>query len=186
MRTRLAAITLCVLASNSMAGDNGFYLGAGLSRSDFNLAGALDTKDTGFKLTAGARLLDSFGVEASYTDHGKAVMPSGIACVALVGVNCPDTSSVSTKTAAAYAVGFLDFPLLDLFGKAGLSATSTRLRTPNVPAFNDKDSSTDFAWGAGIQAHIGSLGVRAEYDQIRIIGNEKLGTVSLSLVYTFL
>jgi opacity protein-like surface antigen len=186
MRAKLATIALCCAAGSAAAADNGFYLGAGASRSDFDIASALDSKDSGFKLIAGLRLLDSFGVEANYTDHGKAVLPSGIACIALVGVDCPDTSNVSAKTAAAYAVGFLDFPLLDLFGKAGLSTTSSKLRTPNFPAFNDKDSSTDFAWGAGAQAHFGSLGVRAEYEQHRIMGNEKLGSVSLSFVYTIL
>lgn len=186
MRTRLATIALCCAAGSAAAADNGVYLGAGAARSDFDLASALDSKDTGFKLIGGVRLLDSLGVEVNYTDHGKAVLPSGIACIALVGVDCPDTTNVSARTAAAYAVGFLDFPLLDVFGKAGLSVTSSKLRTPNLPSFNDKDSSTDFAWGAGAQAHFGSLGVRAEYEQHRIMGNEKLGSVSLSFVYTFL
>jgi opacity protein-like surface antigen len=186
MRAGLATIALCCVAGSAAAADNGFYLGAGAAHSDFDVENALDSKATGFKLIAGLRLLDSFGVEANYTDHGKAVLPSGVACVALVGTNCPDRTNVDAKTTAAYAVGFLDFPVLDLFGKAGFSITDTKLRTPNVPSFNDKDSSTNFAWGVGAQAHFLSLAVRAEYEQHKLIGDEKLGTVSLSFIYTFL
>jgi hypothetical protein len=186
MRVVLATILLAGSAATATAADNGFYLGAGAARSSFDIDSALDSKDTGLKFTAGLRLLDSFGVEASYTDHGKSVLPSGIACIALVGTNCPDTTNLKAKTTAAYAVGFLDFPLLDLFGKAGYSITASKLRTPNFPSFNDNDDKGSFAWGAGAQAHFGSLGVRAEYEQTRLIGNEKLGTVSVSFLYTFL
>lgn len=187
---RATLVTLATLAlgatGTAAAADNGFYLGAGATRSDFDLQSALDSKDTGMKLIAGARLLDSFGIEANYIDHGKSVLPSGIACIALVGVNCPDTTNVKAKTTSAFAVGFLDFPLIDLFGKAGYSITSSKLRTPNFPSFDDSDNKGDFAWGVGAQAHFGSFGVRAEYEQFRLIGDEKLGTVSVSFVYTFL
>lgn len=186
MRKAIATLALCCMAGGATAADNGFYLGVGGTRSDFDLDNALDSTDTGLKLTAGLRLLDSFGVEASYTDLGKATLPSGIACVALVGANCPDTSRVDAKTTAAYAVGFLDFPLLDLFGKVGYSITDSKLRTPNFPSFGDKDNKGDLAWGLGAQAHFGSLGVRAEYERFSLFGSEKVGAVSVSFLYTFL
>lgn len=186
MRKGLATIVLCCAASGAVAADNGFYLGVGASRTDFDLDGALDSKDNGLKLIAGLRLLDSFGVEASYADHGRSTLPSGIACVQVIGTNCPDTSRVDAKTTAAYAVGFLDFPVLDLFGKAGYSITATKLRTPNFPDFGDSDDKGSFAWGAGAQAHFLSLAVRAEYEQFKLLGGEKLSSVSLSFLYTFL
>lgn len=188
MRAGLAITTLalCGMAANATAADNGFYLGVGAARTSFDLDSALDSKDTGFKFTAGFRLLDSFAVEANYADHGKASLPSGVACIALVGVECPDTSNVKAKTTSAFAVGFLAFPLIDLFGKAGYSITDTRLRTPNFPDFGDSDDKGSFAWGVGAQAHFLSLAVRAEYEQFKLMGNEKLSAISLSFLYTFL
>ncbi len=186
MRAGITTIALCCAAGSAVAADNGLYLGVGATRSDFNLEQTLDGKDNGLKLIAGFRLLDSFGVEVNYADHGKATVPAGVACVALVGTNCPDTSNVDAKTTSAFAVGFLDFPLLDFFGKAGFSVTDTKLRTPNFPSFGDSDKKGDFAWGVGAQAHFLSFAVRAEYEQFKLMGDEKLKTVSLSFLYTFL
>jgi opacity protein-like surface antigen len=185
MRTGLALATLCIASAAAHAADNGIYLGAGLGRSDFNFDAALKSKDTGFKLIGGVRLLDSFGVELNYADHGKASLSSGIACVAIVGQNCPATTRVDAQTTSAFAVGFLDFPLLDLFGKAGLSLSHTKLTTPGFPTFDTSDTKTKFAWGAGVQAHFGSLAARAEYEQFKLLGDQKLGMVSVSFLYTF-
>lgn len=172
-------------ASTAMAADNGVYLGLGAGKSDFNLQGALDNTDKGLKLIAGLRLLDSFGVELNYADHGRATLPSGILCAALVGEFCPDTSRVTAKTLSAFAVGFLDFPVVDLFAKAGVSRMDGKLATPTQPAFAHKDNGTDFAWGVGAQAHFASLGLRLEFEQFRLFG-ESLRGVSASFVYTFL
>ncbi|MEO6078373.1 MAG: porin family protein [Steroidobacteraceae bacterium] len=186
MITRLAVVASCCVAATASAADNGFYLGLGAERSDFNIDAAIKNTDTGFKLIGGVRLLDSFGVELNYGDHGKATVPSGIACVALVGQNCPDTSHVAAKTLAAYAVGFVDFPLLDLFAKAGLARADAKLTTPGQPAFRHTDDDTDFAWGVGAQAHFGSLGARVEFEQFKLFGDEKLRVISASFVYTIL
>ncbi len=186
MMKRTMAIAACCFGATANAADNGFYFGLGAVRSDFNLEDALDNTDTGLKLIAGVRLLDSFGVELNYADQGKATVPSGIACITLVGVNCPDTATLKAKTTAAYAVGFLDFPLLDLFGKAGLAKVDGKLATPAQPPFSFSNNDTDFAWGVGAQAHFGSLGARVEYEQFKLFGDEKLRMVSASLVYTFL
>lgn len=185
MFRRLAVLTACCVAGAASAADNGVYLGIGAERSDFNFDGALDNTDHGLKLIGGVRLLDSFGLELNYADHGKATVPSGIVCAAIVGENCPDTSRIAAKTTAAYAVGFLHFPVLDLFGKAGLARMDGRLTTPNQPDFSFKDNDTDLAWGVGAQAHFGSLAARVELEQFKLFG-EQLRTVSASLVYTFL
>ncbi|MGC4029500.1 MAG: outer membrane beta-barrel protein [Steroidobacteraceae bacterium] len=181
------AMALAALASSQVqAADNGVYLGAGISRSSFDLQQSLDRTDTGYKVIAGLRLLDSFGVEASYADHGNARLPSGVACVALVGAGCPDTAELRARTTAAFAVGFLDFPLLDLFGKAGLSYPDSSLRVRGMSAFGDHWSGVEFAWGAGAQAHLGSFAVRAEYERFKVFDNRKLESISASFIYTFL
>jgi hypothetical protein len=183
MVRRLAVLLACCVTGAASAADNGVYLGLGAERSDFNFDGALDNTDKGLKLIAGVRLLDSFGVELNYADHGKARVPSGIVCAAIVGQNCPDTSRVEAKTLAAYAVGFAHFPVLDLFAKAGLAKMDGRLSTPNQPAFSFKDHDTDLAWGVGAQAHFGSLGARVELEQFKLF-DSKLRTISASFVYT--
>jgi hypothetical protein len=185
MVRRFALLAATCFTGAAFAADNGVYLGVGAERSDFNIEGALDNTDNGLKLVGGVRLLDSFGVELNYADHGKATVPSGIVCVAIVDQNCPDTSRISAKTVSAYAVGFLDLPVIDFFAKAGLARMDGKLTTPNQPTFSFKDNDTDFAWGVGAQAHFLSLGVRVEYEQFKLFG-ESLRAVSASLVYTFL
>jgi opacity protein-like surface antigen len=185
MVRRLAVLIATCVAGTAGAADNGVYLGIGAERSDFNIGGALDNTDKGLKLIGGVRLLDSFGVELNYADHGKATVPSGIVCAAIVGENCPDTSRVSAKTLSAFAVGFLDFPVLDLYAKAGVARMDGKLSTPNQPAFSYKDNDTNLAWGVGAQAHFASLGVRVEFEQFKVFG-EPLRTISASFVYTIL
>jgi opacity protein-like surface antigen len=186
MNRTLALLSLCLASSAATAADNGLYLGAGLGRSDFKLNASLDSKDSAWKAIAGVRLLDSFGVELNYTDFGKATVPSGVACVALVGTNCPSTTRVEGSALAAYGVGFLHFPIIDLFGKVGLSRVDAKLRTPGFPAFSASENGTDVAWGAGVQAHFLSLGVRAEYERYKIFGGTNVGLASVSFIYTFL
>ena len=186
MFRKILALAFCAMAAAAGAADNGLYVGVGAGQSQFKLGSAIDNQDNGYKALLGFRALDSFALEAGYQDHGKATLPSGVACIALVGVNCPATTSVGAKTASAFAVGFLDFPLLDLFAKAGVASVKTEGRTPGVPAFGFSDTSTEFAWGAGVQAHFGSLGARAEFEQFKLGSGVKLDSVSVSLLYTFL
>jgi hypothetical protein len=145
-----------------------------------------DDSDSGYKLIAGWRPLDNFGVEVNYVDHGNAVVPAGVACIAPFTTPCPDTTHLSAQTLSGFAVGYIDFPLIDLFAKAGLTSWKFDGSTPGFPDFNFDESGADFAWGAGIQARFLSLGARLEYEDFAIINGEHLGTVSLSLTYTFL
>jgi hypothetical protein len=182
----------CCLSTVAAAADNGIYLGAGIAQSDYGLSNPLDAepfddKDNGFKLIAGWRPLDNFGIEANYIDHGNATVPAGIVCTQFITTPCPFESGLKAKTVAAFAVGYLDFPLVDLFAKVGVNAWDFDVRSsPAASGFAVSDDGTEFAWGAGVQARFGSLGARLEYEQFNIIDDEKLGTISLSLTYTFL
>jgi hypothetical protein len=186
MSKTIALLALSLASGVAAAADNGFYLGGGVGRSDFDIDDALDSKDTAYKAIAGVRLLDSFGVELNYMDLGKASVPSGIACIALVGAPCPSTAVVDGTALSAFAVGFIDFPLLDLFAKVGLSRTDAKLTIQGTPSTSTSDKSTDVAWGLGVQAHFASLGARAEYERVKIFGDTNVGVISLSFVYTFL
>ena len=167
----LAALGLAI-APLAQAADNGIYIGAGYVQSDYGLddpdLAGFDDEDDGFKLIAGWRVIDNFGIEVNYIDHGDALVP-------------PDTR-LGAETISGFAVGYIDFPVLDLFAKAG--ATSWQVDAVTGGADVDEDD-LDFAWGVGIQARIWSLGARLEYEQFPVLDDEKLDTISLSFTYTF-
>jgi opacity protein-like surface antigen len=174
LREISAVALLASLAPLAQAADNGFYLGAGYAQSDYGLpdpAGldGFDDEDGGFKLIAGWRATDNFGVEVNYIDHGDALVP-------------PDTS-LGAETISGFAVGYIDFPVIDLFAKAGVTSWQVDAVSSGV-SFDDDDF--DFAWGVGVQARFWSFGARLEYEQFPILDDEKLDTISLSLTYTFL
>ncbi|HEY7752204.1 MAG TPA: porin family protein [Steroidobacteraceae bacterium] len=188
----IALAGLLLVSPLTLAADNGVYLGAGMVQSQYGLSNPgdlepFDDEDSGYKIIAGFRPLDSFGLELDYADHGNATVPSGIVCIQLINAPCPDDTDLEAKTLSAFAVGFLDFPAVDLFAKVGATAWEFKgSSTPAFPAFSIDEDGTEFAWGAGAQAHFGSLGLRLEYEQLNIIEDEKLGTISLSFIYTFL
>ena len=181
----LAALLLAV-APLSQAADNGIYLGAGYAQSDYGVSNPtdideFDDEDGGFKLIAGFRPFDNFAVELNYTDHGDATI-SASDC----GGVCPPGAAalVGAETISGFAVGLLDFPVIDLYAKVGGASAQVDGRVPAVD-FDFDESDFEFAWGAGVWAHFGSLGARLEYESIKVL-EEDLGTISLSFVYTFL
>ena len=189
----ITLLGLCFVAGLAQAADNGFYVGAGVVQSEYGLAnpGAalpFDDKTSGYKLIVGWRPLDSFGVEASYVDHGDATVPSGIVCIQFITVPCPGSTSLTAETLSAFAVGYLDLPLVDLFAKVGVNSWKFDGQSIGgfVPVFRVNESGTELAYGAGIQVRFGSLGARLEYERFNIVKDEGLDTVSLSLTYTFL
>ena len=179
---------LLALAPLAQAADNGIYLGAGYAQSDYGFSNpadieGFDDEDSGFKLIAGFRPFDSFAVELNYTDHGDATIPASDCG----GPVCPTGAAavVGAETISGFAVGLLDFPVIDLYAKVGGASSQVDGRIPAID-FDVDESDFDFAWGAGVWAHFGSLGARLEYESIKILEDEDLGTISLSFVYTFL
>ena len=188
IRQLTIATLLAAAAPLAQAADNGVYLGLGYAQSDYGFDNPadfaeFDDEDSGFKAIAGFRPFDSFAVELNYTDHGDARLH----LTDCGGQVCPTdaVASVGAETVSAFAVGLLDFPVLDLYAKVGGAAYKVDGRVPAVD-FSVDESDVDFAWGAGVWAHFGSLGARLEYERISILEDEDLGTISLSFVYTFL
>jgi opacity protein-like surface antigen len=172
------------------AADNGFYLGGGVTRtsidtgSDFVEAApdfSLDDDDNGFKVIAGMRPFDWLGFEANYVDFGNievnntgATLPSGE--FELTGID-------------AFAIGYLSAPFVDIFGKIGVirwdsdSAVTGGVGNLN---FSASDSGTDFAYGAGVQARLGSLAARLEYERFEVDDTDEVAMITLGVTYTFL
>ena len=189
-----SALIVCALsmsfAGAAQAADNGIYIGGGVTRTSIDTGSdfvesapdfSLDDEDNGFKVIAGIRPFDWLGFEANYVDFGNielnssgATLPSGE--FELTGID-------------AFAVGYLPVAFVDLFAKAGVirwdseSAVTGGLDDLD---FSDSDSGTDFAYGAGVQARLGSLGARLEYERFEVDNTEEVAMITLGLTYTFL
>ena len=173
LRTLGMAAALLIIAPFAQAADNGIYLGAGYAQSEYGLDDPgdvdFDDEDGGYKLIAGWRVIDNFGVELNYIDHGDATIGD-----ARLGAR--DASPASRSATSRF--------------RSSISSRR-RARRPGRPTraasgISVDEDDLDFAWGVGIQARIWSLGARLEYEQFPIVDDEKLDTISLSFTYTFL
>ncbi len=169
--TILVAGLMLLGTQGAAAADHGFYIGAGLGQSESGVrAGSFNFKDrdTGYKLIAGFRPLDIFAGELNYIDLGKPA--SG-------------TQQAKTHAVGAFGLVFLPLPILDVYGKAGLVSWKTDASAPTL-SFNR--SGSDFAWGAGLQVHLGSLAARLEYEALNSSDLAKPTFLTLGATYTFL
>ena len=162
------ALLCCGTAS---AADHGFYIGAGLGQSESGVkAGSFNfqDRDTGFKLIAGFRPLDLFAAELNYVDLGN-----------------PANGAQQSKTKAVdgFVLVFLPLPVIDVYGKAGLVSWKT---DASAPGLSLSRSGSDFALGAGLQFHLGSLAVRLEYEALNASELAQPTILTLGATYTFL
>ena len=102
------ALTLAGVAPQARAADNGFYIGAGVTQSNYKLSADGDSgseDDNGYKLIAGWRPLDWLAVEANYTDLGG-VTEDGLDI---------DSSALSVSGLLIAEIG-----IVDLYAKLGM------------------------------------------------------------------
>ena len=163
----LLALTLAPAAS---AADNGFYLGAGVTSTNFKaeIDGFKDdSDDNGYKIIAGFRPLDWLAFEANYMDMGG-VEENGL--------------KIDSTALTASALVLAEIGIVDLYARVGMANWNSDF---SVQGFaNTSDDGWEPTYGAGI-------GVRAEYERFSTEAlNDQLdtdvGTVSLSFTYTFL
>jgi len=190
MRRILLVSVLALGAGAARAADDGLlYVGAGVSqdkvqgitRTGMPFA---DIDKTSWKVLAGFRPIKLLAVEADYLDLGSRTNTF---------IGGASTHS-DAKAYAGYAVGFLPLPVpfLDVFGKAGVSrwklngSASSAGTLPPSSFFAFSDQGTEFAWGAGAQAHIGNIGGRIEYERLRIPNTDDARVFSLSVVLSLL
>jgi len=172
-----------LLASTAaMAADNGVYLGVGVSQAqvDFDYANAsVDGDDTKYKIIAGVRPLDWLAVEVNYVDFGSIDVP---------GSTPATRGEYRLKGFDAFVVGLLEVGLVDFYLKGGVVRFDRDLQINNVSTSipGEDDTGYEPAYGGGIQAHLGSLSVRGEYERFEIGSNTKVGLISLGITWTFL
>ena len=171
----LGALSLAAIAPQAAAADNGFYLGAGITQTQFDIddIGEGELDDNSFKIIAGFRPLNWLAVEANYIDLGS-LDEDGVEL---------DTSALTVS-----ALVLKEFAVIDIFARLGMANWRADASVQGFPGVDDDGWEPVF--GAGIGAHFGSLGVRAEYEQFSADLFDELdsdiSTISLSFTYTFL
>lgn len=176
----LGTLALFAAAPDAQAADNGFYLGAGLTKTEFDIEddgfGADELDDESFKVIAGFRPLDWLALEANYIDLGSA-----------------DEGGVELETNAITLSGLAiaEFGIVDVYARLGVARVSADIDVGNG-FVEDSDEAWEPTYGVGVGVHFGSLGVRAEYERFNtelfdIAELETdVDTISLSFTYTFL
>jgi hypothetical protein len=174
--TVLGLLSLAALAPTAAAADNGFYLGAGLSNTNFDVevAGVSDDfDDNGFKVIAGFRPLDWLAFEANYID---------------LGGTDDDGLSIDSSALTASALVLAEVGIVDLYARVGMANWSTDFAADGLSADDDGWEPT---YGVGVGVHFGSIGVRAEYERFSTEAlddqiDTDVDTISVSVTYTFL
>jgi opacity protein-like surface antigen len=176
----LGTLALIAAAPNAQAADNGFYLGAGVTKTEFNIEddgfGADELDDNSFKVIAGFRPLDWLAVEANYIDLGSA-SENGFEL---------DTSAITLS-----GLAIAEFGVVDVYARLGVARVSADISIDDLD-IQDSDDGWEPTYGVGVGVHFGSLGVRAEYErfntQLFDIAelDTDVDTLSLSFTYTFL
>jgi OOP family OmpA-OmpF porin len=167
----LGALSLAAIAPRAAAADNGFYVGAGLTSSEFDVGNASDSlDDNSFKLIVGFRPLDWLAVEANYIDLGSVD---------------DDDFSIDAKATTVSALAIAEFAVIDLYARVGMANWKIDASVDGLGS--GSDDGWEPTYGVGIGAHFGSLGVRAEYEKFNVDDlDTDVNTVSLSVTYTFL
>jgi hypothetical protein len=167
----LGALSLAALAPQAAAADNGFYLGAGITSSEFDVGSASDSlDDNSYKIIAGFRPLNWLAVEGNFIDLGS------------------ESDGGASLDAQAFTVSGLliaEFAVIDLYARLGMA--NWKLDASLSGFGNESDDGWEPTYGVGIGAHFGSFGVRAEYESFQVSDFDfDVNTVSLSFIYTFL
>jgi hypothetical protein len=167
----LATLSLAAVAPQAAAADNGFYLGAGITDSEFDIGGtdgSLD--DNSFKIIAGWRPLDFLAVEANYIDLGS---------------ENEDGFEIDASAITVSGLLLAEIGIIDLYARLGFANWNVDATVPGVGSASLDD--WEPTYGAGVGVHFGSIGARLEYETFEAGDlDADVNTLSLSVTYTFL
>jgi hypothetical protein len=172
----LGALSIAAIAPQAAAADNGFYIGAGITQTTFDIddIGSGELDDNSFKIIAGFRPLDWLAVEANYIDLG--------------GVS-EDGFDLDTSAITVSALLLKEFAVIDIYARLGMANWRADASVEDLGSIDD--DGWEPTYGVGIGAHFGSLGLRAEYEMFSAdvfdgALDSDISTISLSFTYTFL
>ena len=152
----------------------GLYVGGGVGESHVrndSLSGFVENH-TGWKALVGIRPIPFLGAEIEYTDFGH---PGASGVTVAPGL----TYNVDASQKATSAFGLiympLPLPLVDLYGKVGISRLRSNINATCVtpatcganPSFSTETTDTRAAYGLGVQVKVFALGIRGEYERIQ-------------------
>jgi hypothetical protein len=158
----------------------------------------MSKNDTGWKIMLGVRPISLIGAELEYIDFGRSTLS-----LTPVGLGLGYQAGLRAKASSAFCVLYAPIPVpaFDLYGKVGMSsfhstvnATGQESLCPTcacpacslpVPVDLHRDrTDTRLAYGAGLQAKLARLAIRAEYERISAsTGDPSL--MSLGLIWSF-
>jgi len=173
----LGTLGLMAATPRAQAADNGFYLGAGITKTKFdaNNFDSVKLDDSSFKAIAGIRPLDWLAFEVNYVDLGSDSQDLGGGLTSKIDANALTGSVLVLK----------EIQIVDLYARAGLA--HWKVNGSVTGAGSDSETGNEFTYGVGVGVHFGSVGVRAEYERFQINDiDTDVSTLSLSFTYTFL
>jgi hypothetical protein len=173
----LGTLGLMAAAPRAQAADNGFYLGAGLTKTEFDSDDVdnVELDDSSFKLIAGIRPIDWLAFELNYVDLGSdsEELAPGV------------TSKIDANAVTGSVLLLKEFQIVDVYARAGLAHWKVDGSSSITPSRSE--TGDEFTYGVGVGVHFGSVGVRAEYEKFEISDiDTDVNTLSLSFTYTFL
>jgi hypothetical protein len=179
----------CLTCTRAMAANPvGFYFGGGFgaSYSDAKLNDyyyypyGYHYQGTGWQAMLGIRPIPFLGAELEYLDFGG---PD-------YGPYGSPYSNASSRAAAAFAVGYMPVPFtgIDFYAKLGAGRLESQYDYPplgygSLPYSHQDLKETGFAYGVGVQFHLGPVALRTEYQQILTLNDPAL--LSIAVAFTF-
>jgi outer membrane protein with beta-barrel domain len=155
---------------------------------------------TGWKVLAGIRPISLIGVELEYADfgHPSALTPAPASFSNifsnLLGIRADAHPTATSLSGLLYAP--VPLPLLDLYGKVGISQLRTDVHAAVVcttvncpptipfPPLARYEATTNFAYGAGAQLKLSALAVRLEYERLSAGGGDP-ALLSIGVAWAF-
>jgi OOP family OmpA-OmpF porin len=187
-RKLLLLALLAGCATGAQAAEPGLYLGAGIGQAGIEVDGNdpetgevnFDGDDVGYKLFAGFRFVDWFGVEAAWNDFGKADDSTDVGGV-------PIETEFETDGFDVNLVGMV--PLgerFDIFAKAGYFVWDAEGRSTAFPGGRVKTDGEDLTYGVGVQGFLlDNFGLRAEYQIYDVDGIDDAWFLNASAILRF-
>ena len=189
----------------------GFYVGGSVGQSNVR-ASQLDflgpyppnpspapvsvsKSSTGWKVFAGIRPISLIGAEFAYTDFGHPMVSQGPP----VGFGLAYNAGLRARATTAFGILYapIPIPILDVYAKAGVARLQTSVDAAGAfgcwaplacaayPVTVHRDqTNARFAYGAGVQAKLSSIGIRLEYERISASGGDP-NLLSLGVTWSF-
>ena len=167
MTRQLLVVITTIVASASAHADSGVYVGTGLTEGRASNVYGLNAgcsgcpvwslNATSWEAMLGWRPFQALAVEAKYESLGTSSTQLS-----------HGDAFFDAKAAGVYAMGYIPLPLpvLELYGKAGL--VHAELDGHSYTFAPRSNSATEFAAGAGVQAHLLRVSFRLEVERFNI------------------